>query len=142
MRKAMLWGLLTALMLVVMMVSGCGNSGSTARDTTNTGHGTSQGGQWPSQMPPDVPKFSYGTITSSNVVGPNIMVFYSNVTPDFYDKYQSDLKNAGWTITSVAMYKANNILIATKGRRQVDVEFSKHNGELGGKLQYSANGVQ
>ena len=108
------------------------NGGSTGSNTV----------QWPSQMPTDVPVFTYGTITgSSNDILGSIQAAYENVTPDAFDKYQSDLKSAGWTI-SIAKQSAYGFEIdAAKTPRTVVAMFitSKSKG-LTGAVTYTANG--
>jgi hypothetical protein len=59
--------------------------------------------QWPSAMPSYVPVFTYGTIygSSNNVNGAGaIQAVFVNVDQGAFNKYQQDLKNAGWTITN------------------------------------------
>ena len=92
-----------------------------SQNTVGTG---SSNVQWPSQMPADVPVFTYGTITgsSNNIMG-NIQGAFDNVSADAFTKYQSDLKNAGWTIT-VANQSASGFEIdATKTGRTVVAMF-------------------
>lgn len=68
----------------------------------NQGSGQSNP-QWPSAMPSYVPVFTYGTIygSSNNVNGAGaIQAVFDNVDQGAFNKYQNDLKNAGWTITN------------------------------------------
>ena len=54
-------------------------------------------------MPSDVPVFTYGTITgaNNNVLG-KVQATFDQVSSDAFSKYQTDLKNAGWKISSAA----------------------------------------
>ncbi len=120
------------------------NNGGTA---INTNQGAAQVGgaiQWPSQMPPDVPKFNYGTITgsSNNVMG-SIQAAFANVTPDAFDKYQNDLKNAGWTISNATQSADGFEIDAAKAPRGVVAMFiaSKSDG-LKGAVTYNDHSGQ
>jgi hypothetical protein len=120
------------------------NNGGTTR---NTNQDTAQAGgtiQWPSQMPPDVPRFTYGTITgsSNNVMG-SIQAAFANVTPDVFDKYQSDLKKAGWTISNATQSADGFEIDAAKAPRGVVAMFitSKNNG-LKGAVTYNDHSGQ
>ena len=108
--------------------------------TQNNGGATGSGTiQWPSMMPTDVPQFTYGTITgsSNNIMG-SIQAAFENVTPDAFDKYQSDLKNAGWTISNATQSADGFEIDATKAPRGVVAMFitSKDNG-LKGAVTYN-----
>jgi len=152
MKRKMLWVLLVSLILVGVMVAGCSKGSSTSSSPAASSpaapaqsQGAVQAGaQWPSQMPPDVPKFTYGTITgsSNNVMG-SIQATFTNVTPDAFDKYQNDLKNAGWTISN-AQQSANGFEIdAAKAPRGVVAMFiaSKSEG-LKGAVTYNDHSGQ
>ncbi len=128
MKRKILWGLLASLILIGIMVAGCrsgsnGGSqtpGAPAAPAQSLGQGAAQTGgavQWPSQMPPDVPRFNYGTIiySSNNVFGGNMQAVFINATQDSFSKYQSDLKNEGWTVSSDNSTEVE----AYKGRREV-----------------------
>jgi hypothetical protein len=139
MKKGMLWCLLALLVVVGILVAGCGKSGSPAA-TVNTGPGiVHTGGQWPSQMPPDVPKFNYGTIGAAVAIpGNSVAVGIENATPDAFVKYQSDLKNAGWTI-GMNVQLANSFMInATKGKSRISVNLDNSGGKgYKGMITYS-----
>ena len=98
--------------------------------------------QWPSKMPADVPLFTYGTITSSsNDIMGNIQASYNNVTADAFSKYQSDLKNAGWTISNANQSASGFEIDAAKAPRGVVAMFitSKTTG-LTGAVTYNDHG--
>ncbi|MGA2112968.1 MAG: hypothetical protein ABSG98_12620 [Anaerolineales bacterium] len=99
---------------------------------------------WPSEMPADVPQFSYGTITASsnNVMG-HIQATFRNVPADAYDKYQSDLKNAGWTITNATQSADGFEIDAAKAPRTVVALFiASKSGGFKGAVTYTANSGQ
>ncbi len=106
-----------------------------------TGSGTVQ---WPSAMPTDVPQFAYGTITgASNDIMGSIQATYKNVTADAFDKYQSDLKTAGWTITNATQSAAGFEIDATITPRTVVAMFvTSKNNELTGAVTYNAHAAQ
>ena len=108
----------------------------------NTGTATGSSNiQWPSAMPADVPVFTYGTITgSSNDILGSIQAAYENVTTDAFDKYQSDLKNAGWTISNATQSAYGFEIDATITPHTVVAMFvmSKNNG-LTGAVTYTAH---
>jgi len=68
----------------------------------------------------------------------NIQATYENVTPDAFEKYQSDLKNAGWTITNATQSASGFEIDAAKSPRGVVAMFitSKDNG-LKGAVTYN-----
>jgi hypothetical protein len=90
-------------------------------------------------MPPDVPKFTYGTITGFGSTSGSVEVGINNATPDSFEKYQSDLKNAGWTILETSQISGYGIA-AAKGKRGVNVSFGLNSSnELSGQVIYIAN---
>ncbi len=115
------------------------SSAATAPSIATLLAGVSNGGaagsgsiQWPSKMPLDVPRFPYGTITgaNNNVMG-SIQATFENVTSDAFDKYQSDLKSAGWVITNASQSAdGSGEIDASKAPHRVVVMFlpSKNNG--------------
>jgi hypothetical protein len=142
----MLWVWLALLILVSAMVAGCGKgvstSGSPAASSPEAPAQNQSAAQanahWPSQWPSDVPRFTYGTITSN--IGDSAVEF-KNVTPVAFNKYQSDLKKAGWTM-KLAVQSANGAftIIATKGQRSVattQVTSTPGNPELSGSVVYT-----
>jgi len=108
----------------------------------NNGGVTGSGNiQWPSKMPTDVPVFTYGTITgASNDIMGSIQAVFDNVTPDAFDKYQIDLKNAGWTISNATQSAYGFEIDATIAPRTVVAMFvtSKSNG-LTGAVTFNAH---
>lgn len=58
--------------------------------------------KWPEDMPTDVPKFNYGTLTqNSRQKDARInawSVFFDGIAPEVMEKYKSDLINSGWKI--------------------------------------------
>ena len=129
----------------VVMSVGCGKRPPPpAARPNNAGekNQVSQGGenfQWPAKMPADVPKFTFGTITgaSDNIMG-NVQAAYKNVPADAFDKYQSDLKGAGWTIANARQTPDGFEIDAAKGKRGVVAMFiaSKNDG-LKGAVTYN-----
>ena len=151
MRRRGFYVLVVLVFTLSLAVVGCGNQGSQATATGNTTVGqvlvtqtnagvTASGNfQWPSKMPTDVPQFTYGTITgSSNDIMTNIQATYENVTADAFDKYQSDLKKAGWTISNATQSAYGFEIDAAKAPRGVVAMFvsSKNNG-LTGAVTYN-----
>ena len=118
-----------------------------AQDGQNNNNGEATGNgsiQWPSAMPTDVPKFTYGTITGANnaILG-NVQAAYENVTPDIFDKYQSDLKNAGWTISNATQSAFGFEIDATIAPRTVVAMFVTSKGKgLTGAVTYNAHSGQ
>ncbi|MCJ7740217.1 hypothetical protein MUP32_02785 [Candidatus Microgenomates bacterium] len=52
--------------------------------------------QWPSDMPPDVPKFPAGNVVMSTNVNNSWTVILKNVTKENVEKYVSELQKIGW----------------------------------------------
>jgi uncharacterized protein YceK len=97
--------------------------------------------EWPSTMPADVPKFSYGKITSAmeNTTsdGLSIVVGIDGVALADLDKYKSDLEGAGWEITTTSKTDDASILSAEKGKNTVTVSFSiKDDKTYSGGISY------
>jgi hypothetical protein len=112
--------LLAMLVITVFLIAGCGRSTTSSNSPAPQTQSQTQAelqsqvqallqkqragqtsARWPSEMPPDVPVFTYGTITASsnNVNGAGaIQAVFDNVDPGAFDKYRNDLKKAGWTI--------------------------------------------
>ncbi|MBN2458446.1 hypothetical protein JXB31_04930 [Candidatus Woesearchaeota archaeon] len=90
---------LSIMLLGLLFLSGCGNK----ETETNTNQESelqnldSTTATWPADMPKQVPKFTYGAITGSEVGMDSWIVDFENVNPDAMDKYVSDLKSGGWT---------------------------------------------
>jgi hypothetical protein len=162
MRNKNLYTLLAVFVLAAMALSACGSAATTTppvvatsvpigapttaatqvQGNQNNGGGTGSGNiQWPSAMPADVPVFTYGTITGANndILG-SVQATFENVTSDAFDKYQSDLKNAGWTISNATQSAYGFEIDATIAPRTVVAMFitSKNNG-LTGAVTYTAH---
>ncbi|MGD0153745.1 MAG: hypothetical protein ABSC17_08310 [Thermacetogeniaceae bacterium] len=113
--------------------------------TVKTDQGTYQAGstyEWPSTMPSDVPKFSYGKITSviqsNTATGKGISVGIENAAPDAFDKYKNDLQNAGWTIETTSQSTSGLLISASKDKRTVMASFSSSSDKgLSGAVIYS-----
>jgi hypothetical protein len=101
--------------------------------------------QWPSQIPPDVPRFTYGKIFfagSKTVVateqatgerpGQGIIMMFNSVPLDAFEKYQNDLKNAGWTIGMATQNAGAFMFAASKGKQAIMATF-----EPAGKKEFS-----
>ena len=90
--------------------------------------------QWPSKMPADVPQFTYGTLTASNnnVMGA-VQATFANVSADAFSKYQADLKQAGWTITTSSQTSDGFEIDASQGSQTLVAMFvlSKNSGLKG-----------
>ena len=159
MRNKSLYTLFAIFAIAAAFLSACGSAATPAAavpsaPTTaatqapagqNNGVATGSGSiQWPSAMPTDVPQFTYGTITAANndIMG-NVQAVYENVTPDVFDKYQSDLKNAGWTISNATQSAFGFEIDATIAPRTVVAMFvtSKSKG-LTGAVTYNAHSGQ
>lgn len=52
--------------------------------------------QWPSDMPPDVPKFPAGTVVMSTNVNNSWTVILKNITKGDVEKYVAELQKNGW----------------------------------------------
>jgi len=118
------------------------NNGSV---TIKNGQGTFQAGgtyQWPSAMPADVPKFTYGTITaviqSNTANNKGITVAFTNATPDAFDKYKGSLQNAGWSIQETSQSTDGFMISAGKDKRTVMVIFNTDSDKgLSGTVVYA-----
>lgn len=110
-----------------------------------TDEGTYKAGstyEWPSQIPADVPKFSYGkiiTVTeSSTVQGNSVFVGINEVKDDAYDKYKSALESAGWKINLTNRSNDGFLITATKDKQNVIASFSnKSEKGVSGGVTYS-----
>ena len=116
-----------------------------AQTTQNNGGVTGSGNiQWPSAMPTDVPRFTYGTITgaNNNILG-NVQATFKNVAPDAFAKYQKDLKNAGWAITNATQSADGFEIDAAKTPRGVVAMFVLSTGNgLKGAVTYNDHSSQ
>ena len=130
MKKIMLWSFSAALAIVVTVAAGNTGNGSAQEATPcqqqglalslaamATGADYSKTAIWPAQIPPEVPKFIYGRITSFAGNRCYMQVRIADPTADCFDKYQRDLKKVGWEIVA-ASHSANpeNIVIMAHNR--------------------------
>lgn len=97
--------------------------------------------EWPKQMPADVPKFTYGKITSvaesTTAQGNNIIVGIENAGAESFDEYKSDLESAGWKIDMTSRTEDGFTINASKEKRQVVAVFNSSGGEgLSGGVTY------
>jgi hypothetical protein len=86
-------------------------------------HATKSYAKWPDDMPTEVPKFNYGTISQSSkdkytndktIWG----VIYDQVSENDIDKYKQELKNNGWKVERDKDFAENNetyLFTAEKG---------------------------
>lgn len=82
---------------------------------------------WPEEIPSDVPVFKYAVIDAS-IAPPaeaetsrSVAIQFREVEPGAYAKYEQDLKDAGWEITTDASWTDRHIS-ATKGDSEVEVD--------------------
>jgi len=100
--------------------------------TVKTEHGTTQAGganEWPGKIPADVPRFTYGKITSisetnTKTGATSIFVGIGEVKPADLDKYENSLTNAGWKMTSTSKSESGLLLTATKDKKNIIASFS------------------
>ena len=136
-----------AILVLSVFLAGCEKaadkaiesaSGGRAKIDTSKGtisikteQGTMEAGgtrEWPSKIPSDVPKFTYGKITSVSETntpkGTNILVGIQEVSPADFDKYKSTLESAGWKIGSTTKLEDGLLLDAKKEKSMLVVSFS------------------
>lgn len=80
---------------------------------------------WPTKIPGDVPVFKYGKIDAT-LAAPgggegDVAIQFREVEEGAYDKYEQDLKNAGWEIVTDSAWEDEHIS-ATKGDVSIDVD--------------------
>ena len=157
MKKVLPWSLSAALAVVVTIAAGNTSDGSSQEPTPcqqqgvalslaamATGADYSTTARWPSEIPPDVPKFTYGRITSFAGNRCYMQVRIADPTADCFDNYQRDLKKAGWEIVA-ASHSANpeNIMIMAHNRTSsIHLQLfpnDKKPKQLIGSIVYSSN---
>lgn len=77
--------------------------------------------EWPSDLPGDVPPFTYGTVervtraedTAKNTTAYSI--YLRDVSDDAFAKYEAELKAAGWECMSVDMGGKGGVISGQKG---------------------------
>lgn len=111
--------------------------------TVTTKDGSLQAGgtsEWPSKIPADVPKFSYGKITSvmesTTTDGQSIIVGIEGVALDDLEKYKGQLEGAGWKITMTSKSEDGYLLVSEKAKNSVTASFSKGDNSYSGGLSY------
>lgn len=111
--------------------------------TVTTKDGTMQVGgtsEWPSKIPSDVPKFSYGKITSvmenTTTDGQSFIVGFEGVAVADLEKYKSDLEGAGWKITMTSKSDDGYLIVAEKAKNSVTASFSKGDKGFSGGISY------
>ncbi len=100
----------------------------------------SESSKWPTDLPSDVPEFTYGTVkatakTTTNGKG-NWSITLENVQSGAYDKYVSDLKAAGWQETTTSTGSGVNYIDMTKG--SYDLIFTYEESEKTSSLLVSS----
>jgi hypothetical protein len=134
-----------AILLLSVLVVGCQKAGEKMVETASggkakvegdkvtikTGQGTMEvGGKqvWPSRIPADVPKFTYGKIVSvmenNNPKGTNVFVGIEEITRADFDKYASALADAGWKAVTESKSEDGFFVTAKKGNNMLVVSFS------------------
>jgi len=112
--------------------------------SVTTQDGTMQMGgtnEWPSKIPADVPKFTYGKINSvienTSPDGQSIIVGLEGVAMADIEKYKSALEGAGWKITMTSKSDDAYFMTAEKGKNSVSASFgTKTDGGYSGILGY------
>ncbi len=112
--------------------------------SVKTDEGTMQVGgtnEWPSQIPSDVPKFSYGKITSvmetTTNDGQSIIVSFENVAMADLEKYKSALEGAGWKANITSKSDDGYFMSAAKDKNTVSLTFgSKTDAGYSGVVGY------
>ncbi|MDH4358488.1 MAG: hypothetical protein OEV37_00870 [Candidatus Berkelbacteria bacterium] len=100
----------------------------------------SEGAKWPTDLPSDVPEFTYGTVkatakTTSDGKG-NWSITLENVQSGAYDKYVSDLKAAGWEEATTSTAEGVNYIDMSKG--SYDLIFTYEENEKTASLLVSS----
>jgi len=157
MKKVVLWSFSAALAIVVTMGSTgdvssqeatpCQQQGlalTLSIPAMTAGVDYSTTAIWPSQIPPAVPKFTYGRITFFAGNRCYMQVRIADPTADCFEKYQGDLKKAGWEIVA-ASHSANpeNIMIMAHNRTSsINLQLfpnDKNPRQLIGSIVYTSN---
>ncbi|MBK9013798.1 MAG: hypothetical protein IPM82_06765 [Saprospiraceae bacterium] len=81
------------------------------------------GEKWPDDAPADVPEFKFGTIkgsTKSDTPEGNAWtIAFENVPADVLDKYEAELKKAGFKTTKIKVNDDQGTVMAEKGNLNV-----------------------
>ncbi len=95
----------------------------------------SRGQEWPDEAPADVPKFKYGTIKGTikgeTPTDNTWAVTFENVGFEALEKYEADLKKAGFTTTSIKMNDNAGSLMGEKNQMTVSVMLGEGKAVLG-----------
>jgi hypothetical protein len=113
--------------------------------TVKTNEGTTTVGgttQWPSKMPADVPKFTYGKIvgvseTTTTDKGLTEYIVVEGVALGDGAKYASQLESAGWKIESTTTATDAYMVSAVKGEQSLLLSLGKDDSGFGGAIFYS-----
>lgn len=85
--------------------------------------------KWPTDMPANVPKFTYGTVTASSKTPEGWSVIFEKVTTDAQTKYLADLTGKGWTQDGEAIdMGATKITQVTDGKNTLTVLYDASSG--------------
>lgn len=127
------------ILLVILLASsfilpGCGPVGEKA------GGGSVKAGStysWPSEIPSDVPTFSYAEISEiiedNEEAGKFFTLTLTEVENYALETYKSDLESNGWTIEFIQQFEEVWSMIAVKDARGIQV---LDNGDGTGMLSY------
>jgi len=157
-RRQQGWLLVAALLLSVLVAAGCGKKASgeklaegmmertlesatggnadvdlNGNDVTiKTKDGTttmSETSEWPSDMFPDVPKFTYGVVerVSKGTEGgmQKFNVYLRDVEDGAFEKYDADIKAAGWESQMMTQSDDAGMISAQKGNMALQLVYNK-----------------
>ncbi len=89
---------------------------------------------WPEDAPAEVPKFAWGTIINTTTTdmgeSKNWGVHFKDVPTEALNKYDAELKKAGFETSKFTMNKGGNVT-GHKGRLIVTVNVGEGNGHVG-----------
>ena len=93
---------------------------------------------WPEDAPAEVPKFAWGTITNTTTTdmgeSKNWGVHLKDVPTEALNKYNAELKKAGFETSKFTMNKGGNVT-GQKGRLIVTVNMGEGNAHVGIQLE-------
>jgi len=113
--------------------------------TVKTDEGTFNAGEsvsWPSDMPSDVPKFSYGKITMATKISTDPKgwsIIISDVQPSNFTDYQNKLKAAGWTEVGSTQFGVSLIQME---KNNLDLNLTYEESSKGASLSISEKSAQ
>jgi hypothetical protein len=143
--------LMVALLLSVLLAAGCGKKEGMIERTLETATGekadvnvsgenvtikTATGSvemaetsEWPSDMFPEVPRFTYGVVerVSKGTEGgmQKFNVYIRDVEDGAFEKYDADIKAAGWESQSMTQTDDAGMISAQKGNMALQLVYSK-----------------